>query len=85
MRWHYRRGQEEQLSLIVSAIVLHNTIYTQRALDHVVAASLQVDAVRRPAQPMVRAAVVPTLGPMTRTRALGLLSLCLQVAERGRS
>jgi hypothetical protein len=36
----YRDGQEEQLNalgLIVNTIVLHNTIYTQRAIDHIAA------------------------------------------------
>ena len=35
-----RQGQEEQLGalgLIVNTIVLYNTIYTQRALDHIAA------------------------------------------------
>ena len=38
LRQAYRQGQEEQLGalgLIVNTIVLYNTIYTQRALDHV--------------------------------------------------
>jgi hypothetical protein len=37
LRQRYRQGQEERLGalgLIVNAIVLYNTIYTQRALDH---------------------------------------------------
>jgi TnpA family transposase len=38
LRQAYRDGQEEQLNalgLIVNSIVLYNTIYTQRALDHI--------------------------------------------------
>jgi TnpA family transposase len=38
LRQPYRQGQEEQLNalgLIVNSIVLYNTIYTQRALDHI--------------------------------------------------
>jgi Tn3 transposase DDE domain len=38
----YRQGQEEQLNalgLIVNTIVLYNTIYTQRALDHIAAST----------------------------------------------
>ena len=44
----YRQGQEEQLGelgLIVNAIVHYNTIYTQRALDHLAATGLQIDDV----------------------------------------
>jgi hypothetical protein len=40
LRQAYRQGQEEQLGalgLIVNTIVLYNTIYTQRALDHIAA------------------------------------------------
>ena len=40
LRQPYREGQEEQLGalgLIVNTIVLYNTIYTQRALDHIAA------------------------------------------------
>jgi hypothetical protein len=36
----YRQGQEEQLTalgLVVNCIALYNTIYTQRALDHLTA------------------------------------------------
>ncbi len=45
LRQRYRQGQEEQLGalgLIVNAIVLYNTIYTQRALDHLAANGLQI-------------------------------------------
>ena len=38
LRQPYREGQEEQLNalgLIVNTIVLYNTIYTQRAIDHI--------------------------------------------------
>jgi Tn3 transposase DDE domain len=48
LRQRYRQGQEEQLAalgLIVNAIVLYNTIYTQRALDHLAATGLQLDDV----------------------------------------
>ena len=48
LRQRYRQGQEEQLGalgLIVNAIVLYNTIYTQRALDHLAATGLQVNDV----------------------------------------
>ena len=48
LRQRYREGQEEQLGalgLIVNAIVLYNTIYTQRALDHLAATGLQVNDV----------------------------------------
>jgi TnpA family transposase len=48
LRQRYRQGQEEQLGalgLIVNAIVLYNTIYTQRALDHLVATGLPVNDV----------------------------------------
>ena len=48
LRQRYRQGQEEQLGalgLIVNAIVLYNTIYTQRALDHLAATGLQIDDV----------------------------------------
>jgi hypothetical protein len=48
LRQRYRQGQEEQLGalgLIVNAIVLYNTIYTQRALDHLTATGLQIDNV----------------------------------------
>ena len=40
LRQPYREGQEEQLGalgLIVNTIILYNTIYTQRALDHIAA------------------------------------------------
>ena len=40
LRQPYREGQEEQLNalgLIVNTIVLYNTIYTQRAIDHIAA------------------------------------------------
>ena len=40
LREPYRDGQEEQLNalgLIVNTIVLYNTIYTQRAIDHIAA------------------------------------------------
>ncbi len=40
LRQPYRQGQEEQLGalgLIVNTIVVYNTIYTQRALDHIAA------------------------------------------------
>jgi hypothetical protein len=40
LRQPYREGQEEQLGalgLIVNTIVLYNTIYTERALDHIAA------------------------------------------------
>jgi len=40
LRQPYREGQEEQLGalgLIVNTIVVYNTIYTQRALDHIAA------------------------------------------------
>jgi hypothetical protein len=43
-----RVSQEEQLGalgLIVNAIVLYNTIYTQRALDHLAATGMRVDDV----------------------------------------
>jgi TnpA family transposase len=46
LRQRYRQGQEEQLGalgLIVNAIVLYNTIYTQRALDHLTATGLTID------------------------------------------
>jgi len=46
LRQRYRQGQEEQLGalgLIVNAIVLYNTIYTQRALDHLSASGLTID------------------------------------------
>jgi hypothetical protein len=46
LRQRYRQGQEEQLGalgLIVNAIVLYNTIYTQRALDHLAASGLRID------------------------------------------
>jgi TnpA family transposase len=42
LRQAYRQGQEEQLGalgLIVNTIVLYNTIYTQRALDHIAAST----------------------------------------------
>ena len=42
LRQPYREGQEEQLNalgLIVNTIVLYNTIYTQRAIDHIAAAT----------------------------------------------
>ncbi len=42
LRQRYRQGQEEQLGalgLIVNTIVLYNTIYTQRALDHLAASA----------------------------------------------
>ncbi len=42
----YHQGQEEQLGalgLIVNAIVLYNTIYTQRALDHLAAHGHAID------------------------------------------
>lgn len=45
LRQRYRQGLEEQLGalgLIVNAIVLYNTIYTQRALDHLAASGLQI-------------------------------------------
>ncbi len=48
LRQRYREGQEEQLGalgLIVNAIVLYNTIYTQRALDHLAATGMRVDDV----------------------------------------
>lgn len=48
LRQRYRQGQEEQLGalgLIVNAIVLYNTIYTQRALDNLAATGLQIDDV----------------------------------------
>jgi hypothetical protein len=48
MRQRYGQGQEEQLGalgLIINAIVLHNTIYTQRALDHLTATGLLIDDV----------------------------------------
>ena len=38
LRQPYRDGQEEQLNalgLIINTIVLYNTIYTQRAIDHI--------------------------------------------------
>jgi hypothetical protein len=41
LRQPYRQGQEEQLTalgLVVNCIALYNTIYTQRALDHLTAA-----------------------------------------------
>ena len=40
LRQPYREGQEEQLGalgLIVNTIVVYNTIYTQRAVDHIAA------------------------------------------------
>ena len=46
LRQRYRQGQEEQLGalgLIVNAIVLYNTIYTQRALDHLAESGLRID------------------------------------------
>ncbi len=46
LRQRYRQGQEEQLGalgLIVNAIVLYNTIYTQRALDHLTNSGLAID------------------------------------------
>ncbi len=46
LRQRYRDGQEEQLGalgLITNAIVLYNTIYTQRALDHLQTAGQQID------------------------------------------
>jgi hypothetical protein len=45
LRQRYRHGQEEQLGalgLILSTIVLHNTIYIQRALDHLKANSVEI-------------------------------------------
>ena len=42
----YRQGQEEQLGalgLIVNTIVLYNTIYTQRALDHLAESGQIID------------------------------------------
>jgi len=42
LRQPYREGQEEQLNalgLIVNTIVLYNTIYTQRAIDHIAAST----------------------------------------------
>jgi len=48
LRQRYRQGQEEQLGalgLIVNAVVLYNTIYTQRALDHLAATGIRVDDV----------------------------------------
>src|SRR5215213_2087435 len=42
----YRQGQEEQLGalgLIVNTIVLYNTIYTQRALDHLAASGVLIE------------------------------------------
>jgi TnpA family transposase len=46
LRQRYRQGQEEQLGalgLIVNAIVLYNTIYTQRALDHLTEQGLTIE------------------------------------------
>ena len=46
LRQRYRQGQEEQLGalgLIVNAIVLYNTTYTERALDHLTAAGHVLD------------------------------------------
>jgi hypothetical protein len=46
LRQRYRQGQEEQhgaLGRIVNAIVLYNTIYTQRELDHLSASGLTID------------------------------------------
>jgi TnpA family transposase len=47
LRQSYRQGQEEQLGalgLIVNAIVLYNTIYTGRALDHLTRAGHEIAA-----------------------------------------
>ncbi len=46
LRQRYRQGQEDQLGalgLIVNAIVLYNTIYTQRALDHLTGQGLTIE------------------------------------------
>jgi TnpA family transposase len=46
LRQRYRQGQEEQLGalgLIVNTIVLYNTIYTQRALDHLAASGVLIE------------------------------------------
>jgi TnpA family transposase len=45
LRQRYRQGQEEQLGalgLILNTIVLYNTIYTQRALDHLNATGVEI-------------------------------------------
>ena len=45
LRQRYRQGQEEQLGalgLILNTIVLYNTIYTQRALDHLKANGVEI-------------------------------------------
>lgn len=46
LRHRYRQGQEEQLGalgLIVNAIVLYNTIYTQRAIDHLTGQGVTIE------------------------------------------
>ena len=49
LRHPYREGQEEQLGalgLIVNTIVVYNTIYIQRALDHIAATTGSEPATR---------------------------------------
>ena len=50
VRQRYREGQEDQLGalgLVVNAVVLWNTRYITRALDHLVEADVAVDGRRR--------------------------------------